>query len=104
MFEHAEGVVFIDQHSAHERVLYESLLASIERGGAPSQRLLLPFTITVSAAEFDAFDSSRSGLERLGYEVEEFGGHALIVHATPTPHPRFDAERCLRETLAISHR
>jgi len=39
-------------------------------------------------------------LAQLGFEVEGFGGHTLLVHSVPMPHPRFDAERCLRETLA----
>ena len=39
-------------------------------------------------------------LAQLGFEVEGFGGHTLLVNAVPMPHPRFDAERCLRETLA----
>ena len=41
----------------------------------------------------------REQLERLGFEVEGFGGHTLLVRSVPMPHPRFDAERCLRETL-----
>ena len=39
-------------------------------------------------------------LATLGFDVEGFGGHTLLVHSVPMPHPRFDAERCLRDTLA----
>jgi DNA mismatch repair protein MutL len=98
-FEHEDGLVLIDQHSAHERVLYEQFMHTLESGAAPAQRLLLPLTLHLGPAEGEAFDSNREYLERLGFEVEGFGGHTLIVNTVPMPHPRFDAERCLRETL-----
>ena len=100
MFEHDDGVVLIDQHSAHERVLYERFMGMLERGEAPSQRLLFPLTLHLTPAEGDAFETHRDPLARLGFEVEGFGGHTLLVNSVPMPHPRFDAERCLRETLA----
>jgi len=100
MFEHEDGVVLIDQHSAHERVLYERFMGVLERGEAPSQRLLFPLTLHLAPAEAEAFEANRDVLAKLGFEVEGFGGHTLLVNAVPMPHPRFDAERCLRETLA----
>jgi DNA mismatch repair protein MutL len=100
MFEHDDGVVLIDQHSAHERVLYERFMGMLERGEAPSQRLLFPLTLHLTPAEGEAFEANRDVLVRLGFEVEGFGGHTLLVSSVPMPHPRFDAERCLRETLA----
>ena len=100
LYEHDDGVVLIDQHSAHERVLYERFLGALERGEAPSQRLLFPVTVHLAPDEAEAFESSADLLSRLGYEIEAFGGHTLIVHAVPTPHARFDAVQCLRDTLA----
>ncbi len=98
-FEHPDGLVLIDQHSAHERILYEEFIRSLETGGAPAQRLLLPLTLHLGPAEADAFESNREYLEKLGFEIEGFGGSTLIVNTVPMPHRRFDAERCLRETL-----
>jgi len=98
-FERDDGLVLIDQHSAHERVLYERFMAAMERGDAPAQRLLFPLTLHLSPAEADAFDDNRDLLARLGFEAEAFGGTSVLVQATPYPHPRFDAERCLRDTL-----
>ena len=98
-FEHADGLVLIDQHSAHERVLYEQFMRMLETGSAPAQRLLLPITLHLGPAEGDAFEANREYLEKLGFEVEGFGGNTLIVNSVPMPHARFDAERCLRETL-----
>ncbi len=100
LFEHEDGVVLIDQHSAHERVLYEQFMGTLERGEAPSQRLLFPMTLHLGPDEADAYESNRASFEALGFEIEPFGGHSLLVHSVPMPHPRFDAERCVRETLA----
>jgi len=99
MFERGEGVVLIDQHSAHERILFEQFMNVLERGAAPSQRLLFPATLHLGPAEGDAFEANRDTLMKLGFEVEPFGGHSIIVSAVPMPHPRFDALRCLRDTL-----
>jgi DNA mismatch repair protein MutL len=100
MFQHDHGVVLIDQHSAHERVLYEQFMRTLEGGTQPSQRLLFPMTLHLGPAESEAFEVNRSWFEQLGFEIEGFGGHTLLVRAVPLPHPRFDPERCLRETLA----
>jgi DNA mismatch repair protein MutL len=100
MFEHEQGVVLIDQHSAHERVLYEQFMRALESGTQPAQRLLFPMTLHLGPDEADAFERHRATFERLGFEIEGFGGHTLLVRSVPMPHPRFDPERCLRETLA----
>ncbi|HET7622069.1 MAG TPA: DNA mismatch repair endonuclease MutL [Gemmatimonadaceae bacterium] len=99
MVEREEGLVLIDQHSAHERVLYERFMGTLESGESPSQRLLFPLTLHLGPAEAEAFDEHRAIFEQLGFEIDGFGGHSLIVSAVPMPHPRFDAQRCLRDTL-----
>lgn len=93
------GLLIIDQHSAHERVLFEDLMRTFDGGGQPSQRLLFPLTLRLSPAEYAAVEANHVLLERAGFEIEPFGGRTVIVHASPTPHPWFDAERCLREVL-----
>ncbi len=99
-FERPDALVLIDQHSAHERVLYERFMQALEGGDAPAQRLLFPLTLHLSPAEAEAFEAHRDVFARLGYEADGFGGTSILVHAVPAPHPRFDAERCLRESLA----
>jgi DNA mismatch repair protein MutL len=74
-------------------------MRQFEHGGAAAQRLLLPLTLHLSPTQANAFEENRDYLERLGFEIEGFGGHTLLVNSVPVPHPRFDAERCLRETL-----
>jgi len=94
------GLILVDQHSAHERVLYEELVRGIERGERASQRLLFPLTLRLSPAEYALVEEVSGILLRAGFEIEPFGGRAVIVHGVPNPHPHFDAERCLREMIA----
>ena len=100
MYQGPDGVIIVDQHSAHERVLYESILAQLSGAGAPAQRLLLPLTLELTDEELDAFESHGEELSRVGFEAEAFGGRTLVIHAVPTPHPRFDAGACFREMIA----
>jgi len=100
MFESDAGVVLIDQHSAHERVLFDRFMRMLDEGNAPSQQLLFPLTLHLGPSEAEAFEANQALLTRLGYDAEAFGGHSVLVRSVPNPHPRFDAERCLRDTLA----
>jgi DNA mismatch repair protein MutL len=92
------GLILVDQHAAHERVLYEELIRTFDRGVA-GQRLLFPLTLRLSPAEYAMVEQISGILERAGFEVQPFGGRSIIVHAVPNPHPYFDAERCLREMI-----
>ncbi len=100
VFETADGAVFVDQHSAHERVLYEQIMADFASGAVASQRLLLPLTIELTDEEVEVTEQYGEELRRAGFEVEPFGGRSVVVHAVPTPHPRFDAAACFREMVA----
>jgi len=100
VYEGPDGVIIVDQHSAHERVLYEAVMVQLRGVGAPAQRLLLPLTLDLTDEELDAFESHGEELRRVGFEADAFGGRAVVVHAVPTPHPRFDAAACFREMIA----
>jgi DNA mismatch repair protein MutL len=100
MYQGSEGVVIVDQHSAHERVLYEAVLAQLSGNNAPAQRLLLPLTLELTDEELDAVEAHGQELRRVGFEAEAFGGRTVVVHAVPSPHPRFDAAACFREMIA----
>ena len=93
------GMMMIDQHSAHERILFQELMEAFGKGGQPGQRLLFPITLTLPPAEYQHVEPLFGMLVRAGFEVDGFGGNAIIVHAVPNPHPYFDAERCLREMI-----
>ncbi|MCH7932742.1 MAG: DNA mismatch repair endonuclease MutL [Gemmatimonadetes bacterium] len=94
-----EGLIIIDQHSAHERILFERLNRAFEESGQTGQRLLFPLTIRLAKAEYEQVEALTGILNRVGFEVEGFGGNTIIVHAVPDPHPYFDPERCLREMI-----
>ena len=95
-----DGLLIIDQHSAHERILYHELMGDLERGGRVGQRLLFPLTVRLPRAEVRQVEEMRGLLERAGFEVEPFAEDTVIVHAVPDPHPWFDAQRCFREMIA----
>jgi DNA mismatch repair protein MutL len=100
VYQGADGVVIVDQHSAHERVLFETVMAQLAGRDAPAQRLLLPLTVELTDEELDAVELHAEPLRRVGFEAEPFGGRAVVVHAVPSPHPRFDAGACFREVVA----
>jgi DNA mismatch repair protein MutL len=100
VFQAGQAVSIVDQHSAHERVLYEDVMRQLSGDGAPAQRLLLPLTLDFAPAELDAIDAHRELLARIGYEIEPFSGRSIVVHTAPNPHPRFEAARCLQELVA----
>ena len=100
LFQTDSGVAIVDQHSAHERVLYEDVMRQLSGDGAPAQRLLLPLTLDFAPAELDAIDAHRELLARVGFEIEPFSGRSIVVHTAPNPHPRFEAARCLQELVA----
>ena len=66
----------------------------------PGQRMLLPETIELTDEELDVVAAHAELFSRLGYEVEPFGGRAVVLHAAPQPHARFDAIASFRELVA----
>jgi DNA mismatch repair protein MutL len=95
-----EGLLIIDQHSAHERILFQRLMGAFQDQGQESQRLLFPMTLRLSPAELKQIDDLKGLFKRAGFEVEAFGGDTVIVHSVPNPHKYFNAERCFREMVA----
>ena len=94
------GIVIVDQHSAHERVLYEEVLKQLAGDRGSAQHLLIPVTIELTDEELDAVESHRDVLDQIGFEAVPFGGRTVALNAVPNPHPRFDAARCFREMVA----
>ena len=78
-----EGIAIIDQHVAHERVLFEQVMEKLTAGHLESQRLLTPMIIELSQAQRHALAQHRDTLLRFGMEVEEFGGDSLNLSAVP---------------------
>ena len=91
-----EGIAIVDQHVAHERVLFERILERLTTGRLESQRLLEPMLIDVSAAARQTLIDHAADFERLGFELEEFGGGAVRVAAFPAILTREDCEAAVR--------
>lgn len=78
-----EGIAIIDQHVAHERVLFERVMQQLTRGNLQSQRLLVPLLMEMPAAAQQTLTERSADLARLGFEVEPFGEGTLKVSAVP---------------------
>jgi DNA mismatch repair protein MutL len=94
-----EGIAIIDQHVAHERVLFERITERLTAGRLESQRLLEPRLMSLPASARQALVARAADLQRLGFEIEEFGGDTLRVSAYPAVLRAEDCETTLR-TLA----
>ncbi len=82
--ESREGIVLIDAHAAHERLVYERLKSGLERDGIASQPLLIPDVVELPAGHTDALISEAATLGKLGLDIEAFGQDAVLVRATPS--------------------
>ena len=79
-----EGIVIVDQHVAHERVLFEQVMERLTAGRLESQRLLVPMLVELSSSQRQSLAAHAEALDRLGFEVEPFGGASVRVAAAPT--------------------
>ena len=91
-----DGVVIIDQHVAHERILYEQVTERLTRGSLESQRLLEPLLLVLPAGARAALAAHADDLARLGFEVEPFGGDSVRVAAVPALLSRGACETAVR--------
>ena len=86
-----EGVAIVDQHVAHERVLFERVMEKLMSGRLESQRLLTPILLEMSAAQRQAIAQHAATLDRFGLEIEAFGGDSVRLAAVPAI---LDAAEC----------
>jgi DNA mismatch repair protein MutL len=91
-----EGIAIVDQHVAHERVLFERITERLTCGALESQGLLVPMLVDLPPAARQALTSHAADLERLGFELEEFGGESVRVTACPALLGREDCAAALR--------
>lgn len=78
-----EDLYIVDQHTAHERVLYEEILARIEQKTADGQSLLFPVQVELTAEQLAVFEESQEMLNRSGFTVSSFGGRMINIEAVP---------------------
>ncbi|MGA2280407.1 MAG: DNA mismatch repair endonuclease MutL [Verrucomicrobiota bacterium] len=94
VLESDRGLVLLDQHAAHERILFEQMLTRIESGGtAPSQKLLLPETVELPARDANFLREQLAVLTRLGVGLSEFGERTFLLDALPPFVKTADARR-----------
>ena len=91
-----DGVYLIDQHAAHERVLFDKLMAQVEKDLPESQGLLQAETVELTAGEAELVKSKLGALESLGFAIEPFGARAYRVRAVPAVVSNLSPERALR--------
>jgi DNA mismatch repair protein MutL len=91
-----EGIAIIDQHVAHERVLFERITERLTSGTLESQQLLIPMLVELSPAGRQSLTSHVADLARLGFEIEDFGGDAVRVTAMPALLGREACDAALR--------
>lgn len=94
-----DGLVIVDQHAAHERLVYERLKAQAEASGIASQALLIPEIIELSEEEANRILSISDELAGLGLVVEGFGGGAVVVREAPAMLKKLDAKALIRDIL-----
>jgi DNA mismatch repair protein MutL len=83
LMENAEGLVLVDQHAAHERILFERLRRETETAGVPCQRLLIPIVLKLPPKDFDWLLLNAPSLQRMGFSVEPFGESTLKIDGIP---------------------
>lgn len=98
--ETTNGLILIDQHAAHERVLYERLLRDAAAGRGTAQSLALPVPVDLTADELGVLDEFLPASASLGFALEPFGGSTLLVRAIPAALVRQAPEGLIRRALA----
>jgi len=99
LMENANGLVLVDQHAAHERVLFEELRRRMEQQGVPSQKLLLPQTFDVPPRDADWIEQNLSVLQRMGIGIESFGPGTFKIDSLPSFLDVPDAAQFMRKVI-----
>ncbi len=94
-----EGLVVIDQHALHERVMYEYLRERVLDGTVETQRLLVPHVMEVTTGEFELLFEHGDLLRSLGFELEDFGGGSVAITGYPAMMRRADPEGIVRDLV-----
>jgi DNA mismatch repair protein MutL len=84
LMENQDGLVLVDQHAAHERILFEELRRRMEEQGVPSQRLLLPQTFELAPRDAEWVERNAATLQKMGIGIEPFGQNAFKIDSVPT--------------------
>src|SRR5881396_3065928 len=107
LMENADGLVLVDQHAAHERILFEELRRRMEEQGVPAQKLLLPQTFDVPPRDADWVERNMSILQKMGIGIENFGPNTFKIDSLPaflkTPDPISFMQRVIDDLKSASN-
>lgn len=95
------GLLIIDQHAAHERVLFEEAILRIRAGRPPTQELLFPQVVALTPEEFHTLLDIQTILEKFGFHIELFGGTTVVVHGIPAGLTRWRQGDMLHDLIAM---
>jgi DNA mismatch repair protein MutL len=99
LIESPEGLVLMDQHAAHERVLFEKMLKELKTDSAPAQKLLLPLTLELDPRDAAFLHANQKTLQKLGIGVSEFGERTFLVDALPPYFPTANLAQLFRDII-----
>jgi len=97
--QNAAGLVIVDMHAAHERIVYERLKTELDAAALPSQPLLVPIPLTATGEELEQAEAGRDALMALGFDVAAAGPRQLLIRAVPALLADLDAPGLLRSVL-----
>ncbi|MBR9829257.1 MAG: DNA mismatch repair endonuclease MutL [Oceanospirillales bacterium] len=98
--QNAEGMVLVDMHAAHERIVYERMKVAFEQDRIRSQPLLVPVNLAVSAREGDIAEECPDEFHRLGFRLERMAEESLVIREVPVALARANVEQLVRDVLA----
>ncbi|NOQ50002.1 MAG: DNA mismatch repair endonuclease MutL [Nitrosomonadaceae bacterium] len=98
--QNANGLVIVDMHAAHERIVYEKLKASYQQGDLATQPLLMPLSISVSPQEAALAERHRDTFLKFGFHVEQFGEDSIVVREIPSLLQQADVNKLVLDVLA----
>src|SRR6202012_4295189 len=93
----ADGIVIVDQHAAHERLVYEKMKTALAAGGIVRQPLLIPEVVDLDPAEVTRVTGRAAELAELGLVIEAFGPDAVVVREVPAMLGRMDVKAMMRD-------
>jgi len=99
LMENSDGLVLVDQHAAHERILFEELRRRMEEQGVPSQRMLLPQIFSLPPRDAEWVERNVATLQKMGIGIENFGANSFRVDSLPTFLEVADAAEFLRKVI-----
>ncbi|MGG7055980.1 DNA mismatch repair endonuclease MutL [Nitrosomonas sp. ANs5] len=97
--QNAQGLIIVDMHAAHERIVYETLKSKMDQQALPTQRLLIPVTFHADSLDIATVEENQAALQKLGLELTVLSATTLVVRAVPAILQHADIEKLVRDIL-----